>query len=108
MGNDRTGGIGRKTRVSPPVVSFSRDFSPSAEPPQPIIQNELRNEAAKSGFIDGDTEQAEWLLRRIGLQHASSYFDLFRNESGAVAEGSSMMELHRTLIFDRKFQALLI
>lgn len=108
MGNDRTGGIGRKTRVSPPVVSFSRDFSPSAEPPQPIIQNELRNEAAKSGFIDGDTEKAEWLLRRIGLQHASSYFDLFRNESGAVAEGSSMMELHRTLIFDRKFQALLI
>ncbi len=42
MGNDRTGGIGRKTRVSPPVVSFSRDFSPSSEPPQPIIQNELR------------------------------------------------------------------
>lgn len=108
MGNDRTGGSGREACVNPPVVSFSEEFSPACEPPKPLDQSELRERAEAVGFVDGDTDQAEWLLRRIGLQHASSYFDLFKVEGGSVADGSSMMELHRVLIFDRKFQALLI
>lgn len=108
MSPDRAGGIRHRARIKPPAVNFSTPFSPLAPPPVPFQLQDLGAHAAARGFADGDTDQAQIVLETIGFQHASSYFDLFKDDTGAIPQGSSMKELHRALIFDRKFQALLL
>lgn len=108
MGNDRTGGSRRKARVKPPVVSFSEAFSPASEPPRPFTQEELGFQALAKGFSDGDSETAEDILSKIGYQHASSYFDLFKLPDGSIEPGATMRELHQCVVFDRKLQALMM
>lgn len=90
MADDRTGGGRRKGGVKPPVVHFSGDFSPASEPPEPFDVSELRKHAAARGFVDGDTNQAEYMLNRISYQHASSYFDLFKDGGGSIGGSASL------------------
>lgn len=108
MSNDRTGGSRCKARVKPPVVLFSEAFSPSSPPPVPFGQGELGKQAQVRGFVDGDTEPAQDILARIGYQHASSYFDLFKLPDGTIEPNASMKELHQCVVFDRKLQALMM
>ena len=108
MANDRTGGIRRKARVKPPVVSFSESFSPVSPPPASFTQDELGARALAKGFSDGEDEAAQDILARIGYQHASSYFDLFKQPDGSIEPGATMKELHQCVVFDRKLQALML
>lgn len=108
MGNDRTGGSRRKARVRPPVAIFGEDFTPKSEPPEPFDMESLGRHAVGRGFADGATAQSQCILERIGYQHASSYFDLFKDEDGNIGPNASMKALHQAILFDRKFQALLI
>ncbi|MCI8451166.1 MAG: Abi family protein [Eggerthellaceae bacterium] len=108
MGNDRTGGSRRKARVNPPVVHFSGQFTPKSEAPAPYEMGSLGRHAVERGFLDGGTDQAKYILDRIGYQHASAYFDLFKNADGEIGPDASMKELHKVILFDRKFQALLM
>ncbi len=108
MENDRTGGSRRRARVNPPVVHFSEQFAPKSEAPAPYERDSLGRHAVERGFLDGGTDQAKHILDRIGYQHASSYFDLFKDADGEIGPDASMKELHRVILFDRKFQALLM
>lgn len=108
MSVDRAGGIRRRARIKPPAVNFSVSFTPPPSAPTPFQLKDLGAHAAARGFADGDTDQAQIVLETIGFQHASSYFDLFKDDTGTIPQGSSMKELHRALIFDRKLQALLL
>ncbi len=108
MGSDRTGGSRSNVGVNPPVVHFSTSFKPKSDPPEPFSLSDLRAHASAKGFIDGDTDQAEYFLGRISYQHASGYFKLFQNEDGALADDASLMMVHRAVLFDRKLQSLLM
>lgn len=108
MADDRTGGGRRKGGVKPPVVHFSDGFSPTSKSPEPFDVSELRKHAAARGFVDGDTPQAEYMLNRISYQHASSYFDLFKDGGGSLGRSASLKLVHRAILFDRKLQSLLM
>lgn len=108
MSHDRTGGSRGNAGVNPPVAHFSTQFTPKSDPPAPFDMHDLRFHASKKGFRDGDTPQADYFLNRISYQHASGYFKLFENDAGNIEDGSSMRELHRVVLFDRKLQALLM
>ena len=108
MSNDRTGGSRRKARVKPPVVSFSEQFSPKSPPPDPFDQGSLGAHAVARGFQDGDTIPAEDILSKIGYQHASAYFDLFKLPDGSIESDASMRVLHQCVVFDRKLQSLMM
>lgn len=108
MGADRTGGSRGNAGVNPPVAHFSPDFKPKTAPPDPFKLRDLREHAAAKGFRDGDTPQAEYFLNRISYQHASGYFRLLEDDGGKIPESSSMRQLHRIILFDRKLQALLM
>ena len=108
MSADRTGGSRGNAGVNPPVVHFSPDFQPKAEPPEPFKLCDLREHAAARGFRDGDTPQAEYLLNRISYQHASGYFDLFKDDDGNIPGDAALRQVHRVILFDRKLQALLM
>lgn len=103
---DRTEGSRGNVGVNPSVVHFTAEFTPLSDPPSPLKLSELREHAAKRGFIDGSTDQAEYILNRISYQHASGYFRLFSDENGKMMSGASMKTLHRVILFDRKLQAL--
>lgn len=105
---DRTGSSRRKTDVNLPVVYFSDEFKPASQAPEPFDMHELRKHAIQRGFVDGDTDQAEYLLNIISYQHASGYFDLFKDSNGNILEGASLKNLHRVVLFDRKLQAILM
>lgn len=108
IGNDRTGGSRRKTRVRPPVVHFEEKFTPKSKAPDPFGIDSLGRHAVDRGFADGSTPQSQCILERIGYQHASSYFDLFKDDNGIVGSEASMKMLHRAILFDRKLQALMM
>lgn len=108
MSNDRTGGSRRKARVRPPVAHFGEHFTPESDPPKPYEIESLGKRAVEKGFMDGDTLQAQCVLEKIGYQHASSYFDLFKQEDGSMSDSSTMKLLHRMILLDRKYQALLM
>lgn len=113
MGNgklhsDRTGGSGARARVKPPVAHFSGQLSLKSTPPTPFKIDELGQHIFDRGFIDGKTEQSQYVLETIGYQHVSGYFDLFKDDNGNIIPGSSVKQLHRTILFDRKLQALLL
>lgn len=106
--NDSAGGSRRKTVVKPPAVQFSREFSPRSQSPDPLDVEDLSNKLSARGFSDGNTEQARYFLNRVGYQHASGYMRLFEGDNGALSEGATARLLHRAILFDRKFQAILI
>lgn len=108
IGNDRTGGSRRKARVRPPVVHFEEKFTPKTDPPEPFKIDELGRHAVEKGFRDGATYPAQCILENIGYQHASNYFNLFKQEDGSLGPMASMKRLHRAILFDRKLQALLL
>lgn len=105
---DRTGGRDRKVAVKPPVVAFSDDFTFPDNPPRPYETSELGAKARQRGFVDAETPQAQHILETIGFQHASGYFNLFKDKDGRVEDGASMKELHAVILFDRKLQALIV
>ena len=107
LSNDRAEGRCARVSVNPSAIILSDNFSPLLNPPKPFDIADLRVHAKARGFIDGDTEQADFLLQRISYQHASEYFHLFEDSDGAIKNGS-MLELHRTILFDREFQSLLM
>ena len=94
--------------VNPSAISFGLDFSPASDPPKPFGPTEARKKLLQKGFSDGDTDEAEFVISRISYQHASEYFDLFKDEDGAMSRQATVRMLHRLILFDRKLQALLI
>ena len=55
------------------------------------------------GFVDADTEQARYLLGRIGYAHVKGYLREFTD--GRVP---SLMRVHQAMTLDRRFQAVLL
>lgn len=108
IGNDRTGGSRRKARVRPPVAHFEEHFTPKATAPEPYEIESLGQHAAEKGFVDALTTQAQCVLEKIGYQHASSYFDMFKRSDGTFSPDATMKLLHRLILFDRKYEALLM
>ncbi|WP_165048295.1 Abi family protein [Adlercreutzia sp. ZJ305] len=82
-------------------------FEPKTSEPSPLRIADLGSMAKRRGFSDGEAPQSTAILNRIGYQHASSYFDLFKKPDGTVENDASMKELNRVILFDRKYQALL-
>lgn len=82
LSNDRAEGRCARVSVNPSAIILSDNFSPLSNPPKPFDIADLRVHAKARGFIDGDTEQADFLLQRISYQHASEYFHLFEDSDG--------------------------
>lgn len=100
MSADRAGSTSRRSGNLPAII-VSRDFSPKIEPPMPYAMADVIAAAEDKGFLDARTGEAEYFFSRISYQHASEYFDLRKSTN-------SLKTVHRAILFDRKFQALLM
>ncbi len=66
----------------------------------------MKLRAKDSGFSDGDSGAAEFILRRVSYQHLSEYFPLFESEECSCSK--SFKNLNRIMVLDRKFQSILM
>lgn len=81
--SDRAEGRRGNAGINPSAIIFSPDFTPLSDPPRPLELGELRAHAEARGFADGDSQQSEYMLNRISYQHASGYFHMLEDETGA-------------------------
>ncbi len=99
---NRTGGTSRRSG-NPPVVSFSADFTPREPPSDVLDEDALLARAAAKGFVDTDSEQARYLLRRVGYTYVSDYFGAFKKGG---AQGLRLV--HQATLFDRRMQSVIM
>ena len=106
MTNDRAGGTSQRCGNPPAVKFFITDkFTPKTTPPKPMTPSQLRKVLPDYGFPDGDTNQAEHILDRIGYQHLLSYFSLLQC---APEDYRTFKTLHQIALFDRRLQTVLM
>lgn len=60
------------------------------------------------GLRDAASPQARVVMEAISYQHISSYFESFSNSDGALEDFATMKAIHRLVLFDRKYQTLLM
>lgn len=86
-----------------PALRFSKDFIPPSPSIRVLDEDGLVTKLGSLGFVDADTEQARYLLGRIGYAHVKGYLREFTD--GRVP---SLMRVHQAMTLDRRFQAVLL
>ena len=86
-----------------PALHFSRSFTPPQIPVSVLDEDELISRLSSLGFADSGTNQARYLLRRIGYAHLGDYLHDF--PYGTLP---SLKLVHQAILLDRRFQATLL
>lgn len=102
MEANRAGDTSRRSGNSP-ALSFSKDFAKPSRQVRVLLEDELLDRLGRRGFADAGTNQARYLIRRIGFAHVESYLRAFSTK--AVP---SLRLVHQAILFDRRFQSILL
>lgn len=100
-GINRAGDTSQRCGNSP-AVSVSGQFVPKSDPPEVLDEDGLLALLASQGFIDANSPQARYFLRRVGYTHAKPYSSRFSKM------GAGLATVSRAIRFDRQFQSMLL